>query len=531
MNYADLHIHPTLKSQFSDAPGKVKPDEKIVTDLVLKDIVRLCSDFENVIESQSNLAQLIDNRVKLACFALYSPEPEIIGSRTLSTAVKNNPAARKYISQTRLDDFRNQVIKPFDFTRNYELATALNYQSVQYGKIIPLKKGIVIDDNSAKDIYVVFSIEGCHCLLNDMNDYKDLSTLAGIITGNLQQLLNEDVPIFAVNLTHLADYTLCNHAFGMQFLFNKGFYPKHKGFGPAAREVALFCYKNNIHVDIKHLSIKSRIDLYRMRVEEGVDLPLVCTHAGFTGIGRKRYPNYIYKLVDQGEQYNYYYVEMCKPRGHVEQTCFNANTINLFDEDIAEILKSRGLIGISLDKRILGYTDPDTGPYHPNDMPDELLEVDYFSYEEYHDPLLYGGRNEYGDMANDSFCLTRTEINQISKTSSAFRDYHFNHLVNHIAHVFMVALENRAYIGLDPLEAIRNHICIGSDFDGLINPVACATSVEDYGSLYRRFTENFRDVFNTALNFNLDEADAVTIRDNFFYHNAKRFITSWVTNQ
>ncbi|MGE5106731.1 MAG: hypothetical protein ACM3H8_04270, partial [Sphingobacteriales bacterium] len=234
---------------------------------------------------------------------------------------------------------------------------------------------------------------------------------------------------------------------------------------------------------------------------------------------------------DEGETYNYYYLEMCKPRGHVEQTSFNANTINLFDEDIAEILKSRGLIGISLDKRILGYTDPNTGPYNLNDMPEELLEVDYFSYNEYHDPLMYDDHKEYGELANDTYCLTRSEINEISTTGSQFRDFHFNHLANHIAHVFQVALENRDYIGLDPLDAIKNHLCIGSDFDGLINPLSCATSVQDYGSLYRRFTENFKDVFNEALNFNLIDADAETIRDNFFYNNAKKFITDWVAKK
>jgi hypothetical protein len=525
MNYADLHIHPTLKTQFSDAPDKIKPDEKVKTDAVLKGIVRLCSDFEEVIQSQSNLRQLINNRVKIACFALYSPEPEIIGNRTLSSVVRNNDEARKYISLTRLTAFRNNELPPFEFTRDHELATAINFESAELGKVIPLTKNTVLNDNTDKNIYVVFSIEGCHCLLNTMDDYKDTTTLASVINNNLQQLLDEGVPVFAINLTHLADYTLCNHAFGMQFLYNKGFYPKHNGFGEAAKDVTLFCYNNNIHIDIKHLSIKSRKDLYRIRIEEGIELPLVCTHAGFTGIGYKRYPNYIYKLRDEAA--DYYYMEMCKPRGHVEQTSFNANTINLFDEDIAEILKTRGLIGISLDKRILGYTDPDSGPYHPNDMPDELLEVDYFSYREYHDPLMYANRNEYGDMANESFCLTRSEINEISPTGSHFRDFHFNHIVNHIAHVFIVALQNRDYIGLDPLDAIKNHLCIGSDFDGLINPVSCATSVEDFGSFYGRFTNNFKDVFNAALNFNLSDEDAQTIRDNFFYENAKKFIVNW----
>lgn len=526
MPYADLHIHPTLKTQFSDAPDKIKPDEKVIPDLVLKDLARLCSDFSDVIESQANLRQLISNGVKLACFALYSPEPEIIGNRSLSQAIKNNPDSRRYISLTRLDAFRNGDISPFTFTRDFELKAALTAGTPDLGKVIPLTKDTVIDDSSLKNIYAVFSIEGCHGLLNSMDDFNNNDLLAAIITGNLQKLLDDLVPVFSVVLTHMVDYSLCNHAFGMQFLYDKGFFPKTNGLTDAAKEVALYCYNRKVHIDIKHLSIKSRKDLYRLRVENAVDMPLVCTHAGFTGIGYKQYPNYIYNLRDEAA--DYYYMEVCKPRGYFDATSFNANTINLFDEDIAEILRSGGLIGISLDKRILGYTDPRSGPYLPQDQPDELLEIDYFSYHEYHDPLMYANNGHYGGKANSTYCLTRGEIEAISPTGSAFRDLHFKHLVNHLIHVYMVASQNRDYIGLDPLEAVKNHICIGSDFDGLINPVSCAYSVEDFGSLYKRFSNSFKNAFKEGTDVNLSNSDAKKIIDNFFYNNAKSFITNWV---
>src|SRR5690349_5068850 len=107
MPYADLHIHPTLKTQFSDAPDKVQPNEDVNTDAVLSSIVNLCTDMSDVLESQANFRQLVRSDVKVACFALYSPEPEIIGNDNLAKAVKNNPTAKTYISKPRLDALKN----------------------------------------------------------------------------------------------------------------------------------------------------------------------------------------------------------------------------------------------------------------------------------------------------------------------------------------------------------------------------------------------------------------------------------------
>ena len=45
------------------------------------------------------------------------------------------------------------------------------------------------------------------------------------------------------------------------------------------------------------------------------------------------------------------------------KTVFNPWTINLFDEDILEIVESSGMIGIIMDERVLGYGKLDRGIY------------------------------------------------------------------------------------------------------------------------------------------------------------------------
>jgi microsomal dipeptidase-like Zn-dependent dipeptidase len=529
MIFADLHIHPTLKTQFTDAIDKFKPDENVVPDVVLNSFVNLCSDMSDVIESQANIRQLVDNNVKIACFALYSPEPEIIGNANLAKAVKNNPTANRYISKTRLEAFRNGTIKPFEFTRDYELATALSLNYPDLGRVIPLQKNTTLDDSTAKDIYVVFSVEGCHSLLNSFNDYKNMNTIAGIITGNLQSLINSGAPIISVNLTHLVDYPLCNHAFGMQFLYDEGFFPKTNGLSQAAKDVADWCYNNHVHVDIKHLSIKSRFDLYAVRNNNGTDLPIICSHAGFAGIRRRQYADYIFRLEDDAP--DYYYLEVCKPRGYFDQTSFNANNINLYDEDIAEILRTGGVIGLSLDKRILGFTDPSVTTYAPQDRPDQLLEVDYFSYHEYHDPVLFANKTDFGAKTDNNNCLFVNELDNLTLTGTAIKDLHFRHLVNHFVHLYIIADQNQVMTGLKPIDAVKNHLCIGSDFDGLINPIACTISVEKLDWLYNYFKAHFRTAFNEGSGASISTATADTIINNFFYHNAKRFVTGWVATK
>ena len=71
-------------------------------------------------------------------------------------------------------------------------------------------------------------------------------------------------------------------------------------------------------------------------------------------------------------------------------------------------------------------------------------------------------------------------------------------------------------------------ICIGSDFDGLINPVGCCMKATEYNSL----KNDFKDTFMSYAKAN---KEAVTLPEGFniekfteqlFFENGKNFITS-----
>ena len=66
--------------------------------------------------------------------------------------------------------------------------------------------------------------------------------------------------------------------------------------------------------------------------------------------GTKKLPIEKYKKTRRG----FTKVSYKKPKGHVEGTLFNPISINLYNEDIKEIIQSNGLMGLILDERILG---------------------------------------------------------------------------------------------------------------------------------------------------------------------------------
>src|SRR5690606_5989316 len=110
-------------------------------------------------------------------------------------------------------------------------------------------------------VNVFFTIEGCHSLVDQPN-YCDEHNRYNPqeILQNLDKVL-EKVPVVSVNLTHLQQSNLCNHAFGMQIAGVADFIPGGNGLEDDGRAVVQGLYDRNICADVKHMSYKSRRDL------------------------------------------------------------------------------------------------------------------------------------------------------------------------------------------------------------------------------------------------------------------------------
>jgi microsomal dipeptidase-like Zn-dependent dipeptidase len=168
-----------------------------------------------------------------------------------------------------------------------------------------------------------------------------------------------------LTLVHMTQYPLTNHCYGMKLIKgNDEFKPSGFGLRTLGKQIIDLAYRNRsgehqIYIDIKHMSLVARRQFYAYRKEKGYDkIPILATHMGLTGISWSNMA--IAKLFNQRVIRKDGFIEVSYDRppgigsGRKGKTHFNPWSINLYDEEIIEIIESDGLIGISMDQRILG---------------------------------------------------------------------------------------------------------------------------------------------------------------------------------
>jgi hypothetical protein len=180
------------------------------------------------------------------------------------------------------------------------------------------------------------------------------------------------------------------------------------------------------------------------------------------------------------------------------------------------ILQSKGLIGISLDQRILGFPADnvafqwDVFPYDYEFIADGEAEVFFRGAGDPEDIVPY-------EIQDDEVMTGDDAMNQSELTM----EFHLGYFLNQVFHILQVAKKNN----IDVKEA-AGRICIGSDFDGLINAIDCCENAEQYES----FKKNLKRVLTRRKNFwqdlsiDRDEIDADTLLEGIFFRNAHEFL-------
>jgi microsomal dipeptidase-like Zn-dependent dipeptidase len=517
MPFFDFHLHPTLKSLFSE--NNAATQSKKLSPWVALDkskippLLRCCTEFSYILESQGNLSQLAASDCNLLCIALYIPEKDMLTDDLLQSS-SNGPLGI-YLQKDKINEIING--NPYEILRTDDWSTLTD--AAQFGitnkKVKPLKTRADFNENDSSTLHAVFSVEGCHTLSSQLQNFD----LDAIIT-NIDDLRSK-VSLVSVNITHMEQSPLCNHAFGMQFLSNDDFKPKGFRLTDGGIAVLKHCYQNNILIDLKHLSLGSRQHLYELRdTPDFADIkqPIVCTHAGFTGISTMEIPDYVFAsrkfdtkghtVMWQGKPVKY---------GDTPRPAFNASSINLYDEDIMQILTSGGMLGFSLDKRILGYQQFEEELNGRDDFP---LETEYISNLE--QSIFLGNGNVTIGKAfadNSDKVLHWDELEKGGLVDPFLSNYHLEHFMAHILHVIVVAGKNNYDV-----PSALNQLCIGSDYDGLINPVWCcetATSLDHFKSMIEDNLVAFAKASDVALPNGFD-VKAFTKR--LFYENGRDFI-------
>lgn len=521
MRFFDFHCHPILKQLFNDSPNI----DALIYQSDVAFLPKFLSDLPNIIKSQIHQSQLAQFNGEVVVGAvLYSPERYV--AKAVIPLIPYLKASSRYkLSQDLLRKIENNQYKYFsDFLMNRTLQKYIDANS----SFNILKKESFKTGLPKNKVNVFFTIEGCHSLVDDPN-FCDATHQYNpdTILKNLDKVLAK-VSVLSVNITHLQQSSLCNQAFGMQIANSTDFLPAGNGLENDGRKVIQGLYDRKICVDVKHMSYKSRRDLMK-ETDAGKFKnvqPIVCTHAGFTGVSFKNWAGYIQaKKPISGA----IYVEITKPFNAKNNPrrpgfpTFNLSTINLFDEEIAWIVRNNGAIGVSLDRRILGYVDKfDDDPIGENDLSERIVDKEYFSKNEWADLGILN--QNIGKFVNDDDCLTMPELEECTEQSIPQRDeYYYDHFLNHLKHYFQVCKDN----GID-LKKAQKQITIGTDFDGLINPFLNISTVDKMPNLKSYIRMNFKYFLDSLTDSKKwsKELDIDIFVEDLFYNNGVGFVKS-----
>lgn len=330
---------------------------------------------------------------------------------------------------------------------------------------------VLRNDNQQR--YLIFSIEGGHNLSDVPIRGSALSRTPELNLKDIQD--NSELDFISINLCHLSyipEQPLGGFAQGLnkqaQIAFSsEDFMPKAGlGLTQLGKKVvrqALLHEKRPVLIDLKHMSVYTRFHYYRYReslINEAPAvsrLPIITSHTGFTFTSLNNYLTKKQFRSTTGQQDGAFVCIVESENRKIGKTNDSINsglygnpwTINLFDEEITEIMSSRGMIGISLDQRILG-AEKMIDSSRP-----EFFDPEYIAKEEW-EKLFRDGQLPGAEKLFDF----------LSIPSRAER-----HLMLLCLHIIYAVRVGNAGIGWEPGTSPWDHICIGSDFDGLINPI------------------------------------------------------------
>ena len=202
------------------------------------------------------------------------------------------------------------------------------------------------------EITMILTIEGAHALGTDRcKSVQDISDRVKFIKEMWE------VPVFFITFAHHFDNRLCGHAHsipGMGKVLMKQRPHMNEGFrrnGHRILRETLGLNSNleldpnlgyRILIDVKHMAARSRVeyyDLVKTCLAKGDRIPVIASHCGYSGLSTLA--EHIAKEKEEVDEH---------------QKKFNPWNINMCDEDIEMIVKTRGMFGISFDQRILGIT-------------------------------------------------------------------------------------------------------------------------------------------------------------------------------
>ena len=458
MAYFDFHCHPSLKASLSEPELNLTCWSHFQVD---KNAPGFIKSFRNVVDSQSNFTQLRKGKFELVVSVLIGVEEAFAKNILLRKSLPRHSPMDDEI----LQDVCDGKVTYFEVL-NRDFSVLEKSILERSNEVNLLEKAEDLDPNK---LNLIVAVEGIHSFRGARPEGHRITEKE--IESYLENFrhFRKGKKILYITLTHLSRERAANHAFGVKAKVGTGqgtdtefddieitvlggrqFKPHKslKGITKLGHAFIEECYETQekekvVLIDLKHLSWYGRQEFYKLR-KANADrkwdkIPLIATHMGVTGTSLKSGTKAQKKLISWGKIKR---IKFWKKKG-LDGTHFNPWSINLYDEDIVEILESKGLIGVSIDQRIVGSTK----------VFKELMNKP--EYREFNKFLSMSWRRPSGYLKSND-----------NKPNISTRDC----FINNLLHIIKVGISH-GFNGTNGKVNVWEHICLGSDLDGLIDPV------------------------------------------------------------
>jgi len=358
--FIDIHCHPTMrifhnKSKNGETNYWGENQNKYVNNLIGKTIVSLSDHISKV--SQSNYYHCANGNVRVIFDSLYPVERGFINFRRLAKIIfgrKNAEALvvnssgitqNQYRKYKASQDYFKDLNEQYDFLiKNQGPSPCGKYNYKVVGGFKELNKWV---NEDLGNIAIVVTIEGAHVFgSGTINSEKiEEKELENQLLKNIETIKKWEYPPFFITFAHHFWNQLCGHASSLSPATKitcdqkKG---RDTGFTELGKKVltALLSKDNGqrILIDTRHMSAISRREYYQFIEDHNVKnpndiIPSISSHTAVNGFNNL--------LESTKEKDNIFKIKKSK---------FYSWSINMSKEEVKYIHRSKGIIGIILDK-------------------------------------------------------------------------------------------------------------------------------------------------------------------------------------
>ncbi|MBX2846021.1 MAG: dipeptidase [Saprospiraceae bacterium] len=361
---------------------------------------------------QSNPPKLISGRMKIAFASIYPIEHGFLGVNKRIHSVGNVlvrlPLLRDFflwINKALLNMTNSRYAYLKSSTSNYydELEAIYDFYENATGKW--MDKHVSVGDENRRDI---LKVAGAYALCRNFSDVEDIvteqvnvpdgvdvagksalvltiegmhafgkghpttqkdATAAELKARVIDWKTNKTFPIFFITYSHHFTNQLCGHAHSLPKvtrlladqvpLMGEGFTEEGLEIAELLLNIGRFGGANavgkRILIDVKHMSPAGRKSLYKIVQQHNADfpndaIPVIASHIGHCGLQS------LAQVLGSGKSFLKKERDNSSAPGFEidgKRYDFNSWGINMTDEDVVAIVASKGLLGLSMDQRVM----------------------------------------------------------------------------------------------------------------------------------------------------------------------------------